>query len=209
MDQIGVLLTLFFGGLGVAYGGYSVHADYPFLAVLSYVLGGGCVAASIDLAIRRGAGHERRPAVMSAANIGPRRPPPVAVGPSLPMVIPPDTDRRLTADVSPFDVLGFFDDYLSPQANKLAEPYLGQRIAIYAKVNDVSIRTDKVTVHGHIEEMTEGSRRWYNVFLRFDPEWRDRLLILKRDQFISVVGDISEVQAMVITLTNCELRSNV
>lgn len=210
MDQIGVLLTLFFGGLGVAYGGYSMHADYPFLAVLSYVVGGACVAASIDLAIRRGVRHETQPAVMSSANTSRANRPPVAVGPSLPMVIPPDTDHQLV-EVSPFELLGFFEDHLSPQARKLAEVYLGQRIPIYAKVHDVHVFRDRANVYGSIENLadTQSARRQYTVVLQFDLSLRDKLLILKRDQFISVVGEISNVEARVLTLSNCELRSNV
>jgi hypothetical protein len=58
---IGIILALFFGGLGVAYGGYSVKADYPMIAVLSYVFGGGCIAASIVLAFLRIDGKGKKP----------------------------------------------------------------------------------------------------------------------------------------------------
>jgi hypothetical protein len=51
-----------FGGLGVAYGGYSLNNDHPLIALLSYVLGGAFVAASVVLAflrIDRSARHKR------------------------------------------------------------------------------------------------------------------------------------------------------
>jgi hypothetical protein len=50
---IGVFLALFLGGLSVAYGGYSLNNDHPLLAILSYVLGGALVAASVVLAFLR------------------------------------------------------------------------------------------------------------------------------------------------------------
>ncbi len=50
---IGVMLGLFFGGFCFGYGGYSVHTDYPLIAVMSYIFGGGCVAASIVLILLR------------------------------------------------------------------------------------------------------------------------------------------------------------
>ncbi|MGD0673671.1 MAG: hypothetical protein ABSB13_16510 [Candidatus Binatus sp.] len=50
---VGILLALFFGGLGIGYGGYTVHPDYPLIAVDSYMLGGGCITASIVLAVLR------------------------------------------------------------------------------------------------------------------------------------------------------------
>ena len=50
---VGIMLALFFGGFGIAYGGYSMHTDYPLIALLSYVFGGGCIAASIVLTFLR------------------------------------------------------------------------------------------------------------------------------------------------------------
>jgi hypothetical protein len=46
--ETGLVLTLFFGGFAIAYGGYTLH--HPRLAILSYVFGAGCVMASIVLA---------------------------------------------------------------------------------------------------------------------------------------------------------------
>lgn len=48
--EIGIVLALFFGGLGIAIGGYSLEQNHHRVAVLSYVFGGGCVAAAIVLA---------------------------------------------------------------------------------------------------------------------------------------------------------------
>jgi hypothetical protein len=57
----GLMLGLFFGGLGIGYGGYSMHSDYPLIAALSYVFGGGCVAASIVLTFLRIGQRESKP----------------------------------------------------------------------------------------------------------------------------------------------------
>jgi hypothetical protein len=46
---IGIVLALFFGGLGLAYGGFSLETHNHLLAVFSYVVGGGFVAAAIVL----------------------------------------------------------------------------------------------------------------------------------------------------------------
>jgi hypothetical protein len=49
--EIGIVLALFFGGLGIAYGAYALEQNHRRLAVLSYVFGAGCVTASIILGV--------------------------------------------------------------------------------------------------------------------------------------------------------------
>jgi hypothetical protein len=67
--EIGILLALFalfFGGLTVAYGGYTLEQNHRLLALLSYVFGGGCIAAAIALAVLIVVGQPEEHAVVQA-----------------------------------------------------------------------------------------------------------------------------------------------
>src|SRR5450755_3292896 len=127
---VGVVLGLFFGGLSVAYGGFSSHTDYPLIAFLSYVLGGGCVAASVVLIFLRVErveqhGHTEGP------RISPTSPVPVpALG--VATILPPVTHQtsqaseRVYVDLTPEQLIGIFRTHVTAQAERLVERYIGK-----------------------------------------------------------------------------------
>src|ERR1019366_3151019 len=51
IEIVGIVLTLLFGAAALTYGGYSMKAEYPLRAILSYVIAGGCVAAALIIPI--------------------------------------------------------------------------------------------------------------------------------------------------------------
>ncbi len=206
--DIGVILTLLFGGLGLAFGGYEMHADYPLIAVLSYVVGAGCVGAAVDLAVRVG---NRRAAASSTGLSSAKRGKeqlPAAVAPSVPIVAEPERDRSLI-DVSPFEIVRLFDEHLTPQAQTLLEPYIGKRLRLTIKVSDARIYGSGpemfYSVHGTIPSPTDPNWVGVHVHLYFDANWKDRVLMLKRDKSITAIGEISEAGSRSITLQHCEL----
>jgi hypothetical protein len=197
---IGVMLALFFGGLGIAYGGYSVHTDQPLIAVLSYVFGGGCIAASIVLTFLRIDRYEAKRTVdaQSQRNTQPM--------PSIENVAPvpardPSNDR-IFVDRTPHDLVGPFDTYVSVQAKRLIQPYIGKWIRITSEVGNVrDLPSDQWQVL--VSERVDG--RTLVISLSFNKEWGDRLSILTRGATIEVIGRIDRIEAATLYLENCEL----
>lgn len=68
---IGITLTLILGGLGIAYGGYSLETNHPALAVCSYVLAALCVigAAVVLLVHWHDQAHPRAVIFIAVASI--------------------------------------------------------------------------------------------------------------------------------------------
>jgi hypothetical protein len=146
---------------------------------------------------------------------------PVAVGPSLPVLVAapepeepekPERDHSLI-DVSPFELSAFFDQHLTPQAEKLLEPYLGRRLRLVATVVDVDVNRGggRVYVYATIPDPSDPKWTGVHVHLYFDQNWKSRLLILKRGNPITAVGYIERAASRMITLDNCglELADNV
>jgi hypothetical protein len=133
---------------------------------------------------------------------------PVVIGPSLPIGPSATSPERRPIDASPFELAAFFDEHLTPHAEKLLEPYIGQRMRVTAKVMDVSIYTQSVSVRALLEK-PENEWRYMSVLFRFDLRWKDRMLLLKKDKMITAVGNIEQVESRVIILAQCELIEDV
>jgi hypothetical protein len=83
---VGLMFGLFGLGLGFGFGGYEIKVAHPVIALFSYLCGGGCIGASIALSLYRFVIEEpdgASPIAMASANTA--SPPPVAVGPPLPI----------------------------------------------------------------------------------------------------------------------------
>jgi hypothetical protein len=109
-------------------------------------------------------------------------------------------------DISPFELLAFFDQHLSPQALKLLEPYRGKRLRLTATLFDVHVYEDgRLYVYGTIPSPSDP--KWIGVHVNFylDKNWENRLLVLKRDKPITAIGEIWKVDSKTIFLNHCEL----
>jgi hypothetical protein len=118
-----------------------------------------------------------------------------------PSSIASDLNTDLTSDkpivnVSPEDLLKFFDDHVSIQAERLMEPYLGQ----WMKIANVEIRNVIEMAGGRLGVSTQGK-----AFLFFDAKWKPRLAVLKRRSIITAIGQIKEISMGDVHLENCEL----
>ncbi len=136
----------------------------------------------------------------------PERPATVSSVPALITAPEPEPDHSLI-DVSPFELSAFFDQHLTPQAEKLLEPYLGKRLRLAATVVDIDVNRGGGRVYVYATIPDPGDPHWtgMHVHLYFDQNWKSRLLILKRGNPITAVGYIERAASRTITLENCGL----
>jgi hypothetical protein len=201
----GLVLGLFFGGLSVVYGGFSFHTYYPVIAILSYVLGVGCVTASVVLTLLRVEGVEHH-----GHTEGPRvsltSPVPV---PALPVatVLPPVThhtsqaSERVYVDLTPERLIRIFRTHVTAQAERLVERYIGKWLRVVGQVYDVDNTGDLWRMSVWFDSVK--GEPGFLVLLEFHSHWRERLEILDKGTAISVDGRIKEVEAAVLRLKEC------
>jgi len=120
----------------------------------------------------------------------------------------PELDHSLI-DISPFELLAFFDQHLTPQAQKLLEPYLGRRLRVTATVVDSHVYEDgRIYVYSTIPSPSEPKWIGINVHFYFGQNWGNRLLVLKRRKPITAIGEIWKIESKTIFLKHCELVSD-
>ena len=229
---IGIVLTLFFGGFGIAYGGYSLETNHHLAAVLSYVFGGGCVTAAIVLATLRLAqphrfieaenprelfdDRERRPThgppPSEREEIEAPEAPEAPVQQQIirdldeifwPMMEYQPPNERIFVDKTPAELTKVFKTFIDSQAKKLIEPYIGKRLRIAGPV------TNAVRYEG----------KFWQVFLHFEDDslfglqleryfadtWTEHLSLIVRDTNITAIGRIRRIGSSGVELQACEL----
>jgi hypothetical protein len=211
---IGVMLGLFFGGLGISYGGYSVHLDYPLMALLSYVFGGGCVAASVVLTFLRIDRSERQkhiePQLAAPALARNTSPKPNQTDAQLGTLTKSSSGERIFVNVTPRELSNLFENHISFQAQKLVEPYLGKWLTVAGSVSDVGRVHNGQWLIFIRNDMRNSLRiSGIQVALYFREDRSGRLPILSRDSFITAVGRLVKVEVNSLSLEDCELVNNV
>ena len=205
---IGVMLGLFFGGLGITYGGYSVHTDYPLIAVLSYVFGAGCVGASVVLTFLRIDGHERSVKLASPSG----RTSPLETHQTIP-ILPIESDPispappRIVVSLPPQELTQFFIDHVTAQAEKLIQPYIGKWLKASGEITDVVRSGDDWIVYVWHTPSVPTPFSHIGLSLYFDKNWSDRVALLSRDITLTVIGQIDMVDDHRIRLKHCEIAS--
>lgn len=112
----------------------------------------------------------------------------------------------LGEEITPAFLVGLYEGHMSVQAEKLVEVYLNKWMRVSGTVIDVKKgwpTRDCMKVH----------MRWHGdnshtvaVFLDFGKEWTDRVLILKSEQRVTVLGKVHTISNY-IALKDCELES--
>ena len=86
------------------------------------------------------------------------------------------------------------------QAGRVIEPYIGKWMQLSGKVanaGEFSYGSSTVTF---IKELSDPT-----VFMRFNEIRIPRLSILRRTNYINVIGKIKSIDAFAVTLDECEL----
>jgi len=118
--------------------------------------------------------------------------------------------NKQLVQVSPYYLMGFYEEHTRMQAEKLAEPFKGNWIQVSGKVHNVSAvmgtGKDKY-IHVSIEEPQLPGRVYHTViyFLHFTVRWKNKLEVLIRNQDVSVIGKIRRIDKAEIELSDCEL----
>jgi hypothetical protein len=106
---------------------------------------------------------------------------------------------RVFVDSTPDHLMSFYREHTRIQADKLAEAYIGKWIKISASVNNVS------AMSGGGVTVTVKQTPMDLIFLKFGSEWADRVAPMRREQNITVIGEIEEIRFDSLILISCEL----
>jgi hypothetical protein len=121
--------------------------------------------------------------------------------PTPPVLLPPpsEAETRIFTDEQPGFFKQFFDGHTSVQADALIQPYLGKWIRVSGVViNDISRQRNGHLVFGSSTDKTR-------LFLHFQNQWSERILILRSGSTIAMAGKILRVDMNAMSLGNCEL----
>jgi hypothetical protein len=114
----------------------------------------------------------------------------------------PPTSRSVL-NVTPDSLMGFFRDHTTAQANQLVAVHIGKWLRVSGTLGD--IETDR---------LDDQSVRLVKIYLNQssgvlavfrDQPWIDRLSVLRRDDNITVFGQLKSVGAYSLRLDYCEL----
>jgi len=113
--------------------------------------------------------------------------------------------ERIIVDTTLDYLLGFFKEHTNAQAQKLIETYLGKWIKLTSEVKNVDELPDEVMVFAGISIPP----KIQHIFFHFNDQVNiDRAKLLRRDEEITILGEIVVVEAHSIHLKNCEFVSN-
>jgi hypothetical protein len=121
-------------------------------------------------------------------------------------------EERILLDVKPEYLLDFFTKYNNVQAQKLVETYIGKWEKFSGEVFDVS---PDDTVGGHFPDsgphvmISIRKKNWKDNFgvycSRFEEQrWKDRALVLKPGETITLLGRIKQIRERSFWLEKCE-----
>lgn len=114
---------------------------------------------------------------------------------------PQPPSERIFVNVGPEYLSKFFLQHTDIQAARLIEPYIGKWMKVLGVVKDVSKVTKETVVVMERSSETDS----LIVFAYFsDPKWVERVVLLRRDDVLVVIGRISRVTLTSIYLNFCE-----
>jgi hypothetical protein len=121
--------------------------------------------------------------------------------------------ERIVANVTPQDLVRVCIDHLDHQAQTLIQPFIGKWLKVTGPIFDIgpifNVSTDQGGwfVSVLLTKTTENEADGHDtqIILYSQPQWKDRLSILSRNQNVNVLGQIKKVSWIGIQLEDCEL----
>jgi hypothetical protein len=116
----------------------------------------------------------------------------------------PATPSKETIDVTPEVLVGLFDGNTALRAQTLVAEKIGKWIIVSGPLGEIF----PGTVYGSSRSptlLTLSSPTKFYLYMWFSGEWVDRLALLSKNQHISVLGQIKNVERQKVELENCEL----
>jgi hypothetical protein len=107
---------------------------------------------------------------------------------------------RHIVDVKPEYLLSLYNEHTTAQGDLLAQPYLGKWIKYSGATTNVHKHPDGDggTLVGRIADYNQ-------LYMDFSKEWIDRIIVLRRGQNVSVIGQVTRITSSQVELQNCEL----
>jgi hypothetical protein len=137
---------------------------------------------------------------------------PSASVPTIPQTAPAPSSHPVPLpplDVTPDYLMGLYRDRLAVQADKLAELYIGKRIEISGRLDEVSGPTSGPKDFNR-DKMCVYLKNTINIIvlisLYFRITWNERLEVMQKNQKISAICEISSIRSVSLELDNCDLR---
>lgn len=115
----------------------------------------------------------------------------------------PDDQGRIFSDDDPDYLTSFFRDELLVHAQRRTVDYLGKWKRVSGFVSDISENLDKST---EVKLAADEQKEVRAYFLYFDAHWHDRVMLLRRDQRVTIVGSIGRIMDRFIFFEKCELE---
>jgi hypothetical protein len=116
-------------------------------------------------------------------------------------------DGRTLVDVTPEYLTGLFDEHTIIQANRLVEAFIGKWMRLSGPVSDVGAvgATGKGKTNVYFSGETFGH---IMVVMGFNDQSvvEHQLRVLKKGDWITVIGQIQRVSPTTLDLENCELE---
>jgi hypothetical protein len=123
----------------------------------------------------------------------------------------PETAKRVFTDVDPHDLVVLYSKYSSAQADELTKSYIGKWITVTGRVSDVTRETSRfepasVRLSIYIEAPNKEPDTYVVVAAFQDQASIDRALILRKNESVTISGQIKSVIQPGIVLENSEFK---
>jgi hypothetical protein len=127
------------------------------------------------------------------------RPSPLGEGPYL--KITGVFGEQARENITPEYLFGFFQQHTAVQATNATKDYIGKWKKVAGRINDViSTKEFLAQVTFERQQPDQGV-----VYMYFRGPWKDRAIILKKGDNITVAGQISQISPYELHLDNCEI----
>lgn len=130
--------------------------------------------------------------------------PPVSAPSAVPVAIVREktAEKRIIVEVTPEYLIGMHVGHMHAEALRLIEPYLNKWIRLSVSVSD--IRGGPGSAFSIVSSEIGGNSLQL-LLMFFSGAWYDRLSVLKKEDRITVLGRIDDVEPYRVSLKECEL----
>ena len=112
-------------------------------------------------------------------------------------------DGKIVVDITPAQLVGFFRDHMTNQAEKLVKVYIGKWIIVSGELEDVG--TPVKDGYFQVDFKESAVAQGYFLRMYFSKKWFDHLSVMQRGTKINIIGKIAIVESISISLDDCEL----
>lgn len=110
-------------------------------------------------------------------------------------------DGRIIVNATAEYITGFFRQHTAIQAQLLLAPYIDKWMKVSGVVGEVSEHSSLISLSFSYDKHPDSMPLMY-----FQYEWKDRLIILRRGDHVTVLGQITALSDQwYVKLSNCEL----